>query len=165
MSDEALINFSNHHTYQDRLITFPGPGGRPVVSHVVIKQELGMDGQEESCAQEVQKVVELVLEHARRNSDETLGVITMGIRHMNRVQGALDQALEDHADLSAFFDTSRSERFFVKNLERVQGDEHDACRTSNDMPPQLPPPAALFVSNNASHIAFSLTLMSKSVES
>jgi len=39
---------------------------------------------------------------------------------------ALDQALEDHAELTTFFDSSRSERFFVKNLERVQGDERDA---------------------------------------
>jgi superfamily I DNA and/or RNA helicase len=26
--DEALINFSNHHVYQERLVTFPGPGLR-----------------------------------------------------------------------------------------------------------------------------------------
>ncbi len=25
--DESLINFSNHHIYQDRLVTCPGPGG------------------------------------------------------------------------------------------------------------------------------------------
>lgn len=74
----------------------------------------------------MQKVVALVLEHARNNPDQTLGVITMGIRHMNRVQAALDQALESHAELGAFFDPNRGERFFVKNLERVQGDERDA---------------------------------------
>src|SRR6516225_7635491 len=108
------------------VVKSPGPGGPPAISHVVVQQELGVDGQEESCTQEVQKVVELVLEHARQNSDQTLGVITMGIRHMNRVQAALDQALEHQTDLNAFFDPSRSERFFVKNLERVQGDERDA---------------------------------------
>jgi hypothetical protein len=32
--DEALIAFSNHHIYDDRLVTFPGPGGRPAISHV-----------------------------------------------------------------------------------------------------------------------------------
>jgi very-short-patch-repair endonuclease len=93
---------------------------------VVVKQEFGTDGQEDSCTQEVQKVVELILEHARTNPDLTLGVITMGIKHMNRVQAALDQALDHQSDVSAFFDTSRSERFFIKNLERVQGDERDA---------------------------------------
>ena len=124
--DESLINFSNHHIYQDRLVTFPGPGGPPAISHVLVKQEFGVDGQEESSSQEVQKVVALVLEHARSNPDQTLGVITMGIRHMNRVQAALDQALENHTDLGAFCDPNKGERFFVKNLERVQGDERDA---------------------------------------
>ncbi|HLY99442.1 MAG TPA: AAA domain-containing protein [Candidatus Angelobacter sp.] len=124
--DEALINFSNHHLYQDRLVTFPGPGGPAVIDHVFVKQELGIDGQEESSNVEVRKVIELILAHARKRPEETLGVITMGIRHMNRVQAALDRELEKHADLHEFFDPNSSERFFVKNLERVQGDERDA---------------------------------------
>jgi very-short-patch-repair endonuclease len=124
--DESLINFSNHYIYQDRLVTFPGPGGPPAISHVLVKQEFGVDGQEDSSSQEVQRVVALVLEHARSSPDQTLGVITMGIRHMNRVQAALDQALEKRADLGVFFDPNKGERFFVKNLERVQGDERDA---------------------------------------
>jgi hypothetical protein len=45
---------------------------------------------------------------------------------MTRVQAALDHALEEHPEIGTFFDPSRSERFFVKNLERVQGDERDA---------------------------------------
>jgi very-short-patch-repair endonuclease len=74
----------------------------------------------------VQQVVALALGHARDNPDQTLGVITMGIRHMSRVQAALDHALENEPKLGAFFDSSKGERFFVKNLERVQGDERDA---------------------------------------
>ncbi|MGA9805468.1 MAG: hypothetical protein WA383_15180 [Terriglobales bacterium] len=124
--DESLINFSNHHIYQNRLVTFPGSGGTPAISHVLVKQEFGLDGQEESSSQEVQRVVALVIEHARSSPDQTLGVITMGIRHMNRVQAALDHALEKHTDLGVFFDPNKGERFFVKNLERVQGDERDA---------------------------------------
>jgi hypothetical protein len=42
--DESLINFSNHYIYQDRLVTFPGPGGPPAISHVVVEQEFGVDG-------------------------------------------------------------------------------------------------------------------------
>lgn len=47
----------------------------------------------------------------------------MGIKHMNRVQAALDRKLEE---VETFFDANAEERFFVKNLERVQGDERDA---------------------------------------
>jgi hypothetical protein len=124
--DESLISFSNHHIYGGRLVTFPGPGGPPVVRHVLVNQPLGLDGQEESSAAEVRKVVELVLEHAEKRPNETLGVIAMGIRHADRVQRALDEALEQRPDLDRFFDPGAEERFFVKNLERVQGDERDA---------------------------------------
>jgi very-short-patch-repair endonuclease len=124
--DEALINFSNHHIYQERLVTFPGPGGPPVISHELVRQEAGIDGQEESSVGEVRKVVELVIRHAREHSHETLGVITMGIKHMNRVQAALDRELEKRPELETFLDPNVQERFFVKNLERVQGDERDA---------------------------------------
>jgi very-short-patch-repair endonuclease len=64
--------------------------------------------------------------HAEKRQQESLGVITMGIRHANRVQAALDRALELRPELSDFFSLSREERFFVKNLETVQGDERDA---------------------------------------
>lgn len=131
--DESLITFSNHHIYSGRLVTFPGPGGPPAVRHVLVNQPLGFDGQEESSSAEVRKVVELVLEHAERQvaepdprRRESLGVIAMGIRHADRVQRALDEALEQHPELDSFLDQETEERFFVKNLERVQGDERDA---------------------------------------
>jgi very-short-patch-repair endonuclease len=123
--DESLINFSNRYIYENRLVTFPGPGGPPAISHVLVKQELGVDSQEESCSGEVKAVVSLALEHAKNTPELTLGVITMGIRHMTRVQAALDQALEQRPELGPFFDPNKSERFFIKNLERVQGDERD----------------------------------------
>jgi len=71
-------------------------------------------------------VVDLVIRHARERAGETLGVITMGIKHMNRIQAALDRELGRHAELGVFFEPDAEERFFVKNLERVQGDERDA---------------------------------------
>jgi very-short-patch-repair endonuclease len=83
------------------------------------------DGQEESSAGEVNKVVELILHHAQTTPGRTLGVITMGIKHANRIQAVLDREMLRHPELSEFFDTARPERFFVKNLERVQGDERD----------------------------------------
>lgn len=93
---------------------------------MLVNQPLGFDGQEESSSTEVRKVVELVLGHAEKRPQESLGVIAMGIRHAERVQRALDEALEKHPELDSFFDQGFEERFFVKNLERVQGDERDA---------------------------------------
>ena len=60
-------------------------------------------------------------------------MITMGIRHRDRIEERLRQRLRDAPDLArelAEFlrepDENRDEQFFVKNLERVQGDERDA---------------------------------------
>jgi superfamily I DNA and/or RNA helicase len=50
----------------------------------------------------------------------------MGIKHPMRIQLALDRALATQRGLSEFFDAERPERFFIKNLERVQGDERDS---------------------------------------
>jgi very-short-patch-repair endonuclease len=123
--DESLISFSNHHIYDDRLVTFPGPGGTTAISHVFVDYIPNSDGQEDSSGGEVQKVVELVLHHARTTSGRTLGVIAMGIKHSNRIQALLDREMVRYPELAEFFDTGRPERFFVKNLERVQGDERD----------------------------------------
>ena len=123
--DEALIAFSNHHIYDDRLVTFPGPGGPPAITHELVNHIADGDGQEESSSAEVQRVVKLVLRHAEELPQKSLGVITMGIKHAMRVLGAIDQAQAKRPDLAEFFDPGRPDRFFVKNLERVQGDERD----------------------------------------
>jgi hypothetical protein len=72
----------------------------------------------------VDKVVELVLEHARIRPQESLGVIALGVRHAERIDLALRSALESAGpEVEAFFADDAAEPFFVKNLERVQGDE------------------------------------------
>ena len=80
----------------------------------------------ESTEAEVSRVVDLVLEHARTRPQESLGVIALGIKHANRIDEALRRALSGAEGVGDFFDEDRHERFFVKNLERVQGDERDA---------------------------------------
>ncbi len=124
--DESLISFSNHHIYGGRLVTFPGPGGPPALTHALVQQTPGLDGEEESSGAEVRRVVELILEHAAKYPHESLGVITMGIKHADRLQRALDQACAEREDVNSFLDPNLPERFFIKNLERVQGDERDA---------------------------------------
>ena len=48
--DEALMNFSNHYIYQNRLDHFSLVRvARPVIKHELTKQELGIDGEEGSC--------------------------------------------------------------------------------------------------------------------
>jgi len=124
--DERLITFSNAHVYTGRLVTFPSARGHEAIRHMLVPHDPAVGGQEESATREVEEVVRQVLLHAETRPGESLGVITMGIRHANRVQAALDRALDLRPDLADFFSLDREERFFVKNLETVQGDERDA---------------------------------------
>ena len=123
--DERLVAFSNTHIYGGALTTFPGVLRGDCLRHVVVAQ--GPEpGQDASVTSEVHKVVELILEHARNRPRESLGVIALGIRHAERIDDVLRAALGDHPDLEGFFAEDAPEPFFVKNLERVQGDERDA---------------------------------------
>lgn len=124
--DERLITFSNTHIYTGRLVTFPSARVHEAIRHVLVSHDPALGGQEESASREVEEVVRQVLLHAETRPHESLGVITMGIKHANRVQAMLDRALDLRPDLSDFFSLDREERFFVKNLETVQGDERDA---------------------------------------
>jgi very-short-patch-repair endonuclease len=131
--DERLIAFSNAqpNLYNWALTTFPGVAGPDCLSHVAIPFRPGRLGQEDSVTDEVARVVELVADHARHHPAMSLGVIAMGLKHANRITEALRRERATDADLDSFMSGAASaqaakERFFVKNLERVQGDERDA---------------------------------------
>ena len=125
--DERLIAFSNVHLYDRGLTSFPGVVGPDCVSHVHVPHLPGEVGSETSATAEVDEVVRLILDHSERRPDKSLGVIAMGIKHADRIDEALRSALHEREEQFAdFFDENRIEPFFVKNLERVQGDERDA---------------------------------------
>ncbi|HYN82106.1 MAG TPA: AAA domain-containing protein [Gemmatimonadaceae bacterium] len=125
-ADERLIAFSNQYIYNGHLITFPAATDREVLRLIHVPHDPGLGSQEESSSREVQRVIQEILKHAETRPNESLGVIAMGIKHANRVQAALDRELEIRPQLAEFFALEREDRFFVKNLETVQGDERDA---------------------------------------
>jgi very-short-patch-repair endonuclease len=124
--DERLIAFSNAHLYDKSMTTFPGISGPATLEHVLVPFEQGRPGSEDSASAEVERVVELILEHAEERPEQSLGVIAMGIKHADRIEASLRERLRELPELNDFFDETKPERFFVKNLERVQGDERDA---------------------------------------
>jgi very-short-patch-repair endonuclease len=137
--DERLVAFSNDRIYGGALTTFPGVARDDCLRHVVVSADgraaapAGTDDGG-SVSAEVDEVVRLILEHARVRPRESLGVIALGMRHAERIDAALRAALGNGgaaaggagADVEAFFAEDVPEPFFVKNLERVQGDERDA---------------------------------------
>lgn len=124
--DERLISFSNAMFYGKSLVTFPGAGGPDALLHELVEWIPSPDDVTGTNRREVDRVVELIIRHAEERPEETLGVIAMGIKHANHIGAALRAGLKDREDLNDFFNEHKAERFFVKNLERVQGDERDA---------------------------------------
>jgi very-short-patch-repair endonuclease len=125
--DERLIAFSNAHLYDRSLTTFPGVAGPDCIEHVHVPFDPARASSTVSSDPEVERAVELILGHADARPEMSLGVIAMGSKHAERIEEALRSALgAERGDLEEFFDEDRDEPFFVKNIERVQGDERDA---------------------------------------
>ena len=124
--DGRLIAFSNANIYGNGLTAFPGISlTAPIGHHLVSFRPLPQ--QTPSNPDEVEQVVDMVIDHARQRPHESLGVIAFGIRHANNIDDALRARLRELADppIEEFFAENAEERFFVKSIERVQGDERD----------------------------------------
>jgi hypothetical protein len=74
----------------------------------------------ESVTAEVNRVVDLVFEHARLRPRTSLAVVTASLRHAARIGEAIRLQLPNHPLLSAFFGAG-PESFRVVDLERAQG--------------------------------------------
>ena len=125
--DGRLIAFSNANIYQGTLTAFPGTTLEGPLTHHPVPFRPVPGRSARSHPDEVERVVDMVIDHARRRPDRTLGVITFGIHHADNIDNALRLRLRELGDssLDRFFSDEAEERFFVKNIERVQGDERD----------------------------------------
>ena len=124
--DERLIAFSNHQIYDGSLTTFPGLLSGDCVAHVEVPFSHESIASGGSNSAEVRQVVDLILKHAECRLNESLGVIAFGHKHAHRIEEFLRLARKERPELDHFFGEEGEEPFFVKNLERVQGDERDA---------------------------------------
>jgi len=66
------------------------------------------------------------LKYARKRPKESLGVVALGVRHADRISERLRAELSNYQEYEEFFGEEKAEPFFIKNLERVQGDERDS---------------------------------------
>ena len=121
---EGLIAFSNKYFYGGGLVTFPSvdDGSELAVTLVRVADGRFEDGVN---APEARRVAELVVGHFRATPGRSLGVIAFSQAQQNRILDELEALRKANPDLEDSFQEGRSERFFVKNLENVQGDERD----------------------------------------
>lgn len=142
-NDERLISWSNFHIYRkagEELFTFPS---LDVESHSALRYSYlpNVKTQSMSVANEaeIQKVKSIVLEHIKNHPDMSLGIIAFGMRHSIRLQDEFNILEKENDD---FYNWKQSwaekrEKFFIKNIERVQGDERDAIIITPGYAPNL----------------------------
>jgi very-short-patch-repair endonuclease len=151
--DERLVAFSNERIYGGALTTFPGVARDDVLRHVVVGQDGGAMGDEvtevvrlilehaRTRPGESLGVIALGVKHAERIDTALRAALSAatgappaaGPAGVTAAVGITAAAAKDTAaakgtarELEAFFAEDVPEPFFVKNLERVQGDERDA---------------------------------------
>lgn len=125
---EDLIRYSNHYFYGNRLLVFPSPGADASlgVRSAFVPEGRYAAGASRTNDLEAARVVDLVFETLERTPlDESLGVVALSRAQSDRIDALLSQRRLERRDLDQRFDETRHERFFVKNLENVQGDERD----------------------------------------
>jgi len=121
---EGLIAFSNKFFYNNDLVTFPSVDDG---SHPAVRFEFVKDGRFEDGVNviEARRTAERVIAHFRTTPDRSLGVIAFSQQQQNRILDELEALRRANPDVEGYFKEDRAERFFVKNLENVQGDERD----------------------------------------
>ena len=148
---ESLIAFSNHHYYQNRLVTFPSPAVEDrAVRLRKVPQGVYDRGKSRTNRIEAEAVVAESVSRMKRwlkmeeRERPTLGVITFNAQQQALILDLLDAARRDAPELEWFFSEDRVEPTIVKNLENVQGDERDVIlfsitfwRDSSGKPPPM----------------------------
>lgn len=142
-NDERLISWSNFHIYREageELASFPSVSTEPsaVLRHTYLP---GVKTQSMSQANEpeIQEVIKIVKKHIKETPEQSLGIIAFGSRHAVRLQDAFNILEKQDAAFYAWKSewNAKREKFFVKNIERVQGDERDAIIITPGYAPNL----------------------------
>ena len=126
--NESLIAFSNRHIYNNNLNTFPGPyyGGKESgVSFEYVESGVYDRGKSRKNKKEALYVAEKIIEHVKKFPNLSLGVVAFSQPQQEAILLEIERLRRENPRLEFFFGENKSEHFFVKNLETVQGDERD----------------------------------------
>jgi very-short-patch-repair endonuclease len=131
---ESLIAVSNHLFYDNRLFIFPSPDHERVERGLIyhrLENATYDRSRTRTNPAEAKAVAEAVITHAheqlRKPQKErlTLGVAAFSVAQRDAILQNIEVLRRQNPACDEFFSFDSHERFFVKNLENVQGDERD----------------------------------------
>jgi superfamily I DNA and/or RNA helicase len=131
---ESLINVSNREFYDNELLVYPSPSHND--PELGLKFHYNPDtaydrGSSSANPREAEDVVEAIFDHFDRYGDtKSLGVGTFSVAQKNAILEKLEEKRRERPEFEPLFSENKDERFFVKNLETIQGDERDVILIS-----------------------------------
>jgi very-short-patch-repair endonuclease len=135
----SLVAFSNREFYDGDLMVFPSPAEAEAGQGVT---SVKVDGiyKARSNQAEVQAVCAAAVEHMRAHPDRSLGIATMNGVQRDLIALEMDRLAATLLEVEEYRErwSETLERFFVKNLENVQGDERDVIFISTVFGPAAP---------------------------
>jgi hypothetical protein len=132
--DERLVELVNRAAYGNELITDPAPTATALIQVEMVTGraavEPGREAAIDTTEAEVDRVVALVLEHARERRDESLAVVAVTERQADRVRASLEVAaatLDPEADLDVlrFLEASAALPVSVLSIREAAGLSRD----------------------------------------
>lgn len=126
---EELITFSNHHYYNDKLMTFPAAASDETLGVHFKFVEDGIYDRRSSRTnlREAEALVDYIFElfDAFGDKPRSVGVVTFSQAQKDLIEDIIDKRRAERPEYDKYFMDDGEEPFFVKNLENVQGDERD----------------------------------------
>lgn len=110
-------------------VTFPSPyarGSSGAVCFIHVPDGIYDRGRSKTNRIEAKKVVDLLVDHLRTSAKKgSVGVITLSLAQEEAVLQEWERKIAAEPDLAALLAEEEDEPFFIKALEKVQGDERD----------------------------------------
>lgn len=126
--DGPIASFLATHGYGEVVEAIVSPPGAINLSlELVDGRGMPAPGQTavESVPAEVDKVVDLVIDHALTRPEESLGVVALSARHAEQVRHAVSQAVSGSPALEQFFAAGIAEPFVVVDLSEARSLRRD----------------------------------------
>jgi very-short-patch-repair endonuclease len=123
---ESLIQFSNRQFYDRRLVVFPSPDtDDPLlgVKHVFVGGTYDASINQEEAEAVIRDAIGLMITHP----ECSMGIATMNIKQTDLIKSEFDRLAGEQEAVRNYIAAFEGgiDRFFIKNLENVQGDERD----------------------------------------
>lgn len=135
--DSSLINFSNKLIYQNDLVIFPSVSEYEQQKNITGVSLRKIDGfySKGLNSIEAKSIVEEVANFMKTNSGLSLGVVTLNKKQRDLIQDEIEYLASNDRTIAEYIDLWEEKdeglnKFFIKNLENVQGDERDVIYIS-----------------------------------